>query len=87
MEACKEGGISIEKAILLVSIPKNRQHENINISLVSNQFTNNAINYATLKAPINIKFSSREVYHFKNEYYKHGDLFINEINATRLKII
>jgi len=89
VEACKDKGISIEKGILFGSVAKDRQHEysDIDIALISNRFTKNFINNIKLTTPVNIKFPAIEVHHFNSEYYKQGDPFINEINATGLEIV
>ena len=89
VEACKNKGIAIEKAILFGSVVKDRQHEysDIDIALISSRFTKNFINNTKLTTPVNIKFPAIEVHHFNSEYYKQGDPFINEINATGLEIV
>ena len=89
VEACKNKGIAIEKAILFGSVAKGRQHEysDIDLALVSNQFSKNFISNTKMTTPVNIKFPAIEVHHFNNDYFKQGDPFINEINATGLVII
>ena len=85
---CFKNGISIEKAILFGSVAKNEQREysDINIALISNQFTNNFILNNKLTSKINIRFSLIEVHHFNSDYYKKGDSFINEINSTGFEV-
>ena len=63
VEACKNKGLLIEKAILFGSVAKDRQHEysDIDIALISNQFTRNFISNTKLTTPVNIKFPAIEV--------------------------
>ncbi|HAQ19758.1 MAG TPA: hypothetical protein DCR40_11075 [Prolixibacteraceae bacterium] len=85
---CFKYGISIEKAILFGSVAKNEQREysDIDIALISDQFTNNFILNNKLTSKINIRFPLIEVHHFNSDYYKKGDPFINEINATGFEV-
>jgi len=85
---CFKNGISIEKAILFGSVAKNEQREysDIDIALISNQFTNNFILNNKLTSKINIRFPLIEVHHFNSDYYKKGDPFINEINSTGFEV-
>ncbi len=85
---CIKYGISIEKAILFGSIAKNQQREysDIDIALISSQFTNNFILNNKLTSKINIRFPLIEVHHFNSDYYKKGDPFINEINTTGFEV-
>lgn len=85
---CSEHGIDIEKAILFGSIAKDEHREtsDIDIALISKQFTNNFIYNNRLTSKINIKYPLIEVHHFNSEYFKKGDPFINEINTTGFEI-
>jgi predicted nucleotidyltransferase len=85
---CIKYGILIEKAILFGSLAKNQQREtsDIDIALVSKEFTKNFIYNNKLTSKINIKYPLIEVHHFNSEYFKIGDPFINEINSTGLEI-
>lgn len=85
---CLKYGISIEKAILFGSVAKNEQREysDIDIALISNQFTDNFILNNKLTSKINIRFPLIEVHHFNSDYYKKGDPFINEINSTGFEV-
>jgi predicted nucleotidyltransferase len=88
-EACIKNGIPIDKAILFGSVAKNTQREfsDIDIALVSREFTKNFISNTKLTSKINIKFPSIEVHHFNLDYYKQCDPFINEINTTGVQIV
>ena len=85
---CLKYGINIEKAILFGSVAKNEQREysDIDVALISSQFTKDFIFNNRLTSKINIRFPLIEVHHFNSEYFKLGDPFINEINATGLEL-
>lgn len=72
---CFKNGISIEKVILFGSVAKNEQREysDIDIALISDQFTNKFILNNKLTSKINIWFPLIEVHHFNSDYYKKGD--------------
>ena len=69
---CIKYGINIEKAILFGSVVKNEQREysDIDIALVSDQFTNNFVLDSKLTSKINIRFPLIEVHHFNSEYLR-----------------
>jgi len=69
-------------------VAKNEQREfsDIDIALISSQFTKNFITNNKLTAKIHIRFPLIEVHHFNSEYYKLGDPFITEINSTGVEI-
>jgi len=85
---CIKYGIHIEKAILFGSVAKNEQREfsDIDIALISDEFTKNFIANSRLTSKINIKYPLIEVHHFNSDYFKQGDPFINEINTTGFEI-
>jgi uncharacterized protein len=84
VEACLQQGIPIEKAILFGSAAKNqlREYSDIDIALISSQFSSNFIKNNKLTSKINIKFPLIEVHHFNTNYYQNSDPLIDEINAT-----
>ncbi len=88
VQDCIKQGINIEKAIIFGSIAKNEQREfsDIDIALISRQFTSNFILNSRLTSKVNIRFPLIEVHHFNTDYYKQGDPFINEINSTGFEI-
>jgi len=85
---CFKNGISIKRAILFGCVAKNEQREysDIDIALISDQFTNNFILNNKLTSKINIRFPLIEVHHFNSDNYKKGDPFINEINFTGFEL-
>jgi uncharacterized protein len=85
---CIKYGINIEKAFLFGSIAKDQQREfsDIDIALVSDQFSKNFIANSRLTSKINIKYPLIEVHHFNSNYFKSGDPFIKEITTTGFEI-
>ena len=85
---CISSGIDIEKAVLFGSVTKNKQHEysDIDIALISNQFSLNFLKNNQLTSKINIRYPDIEVHHFNTDYFQKGDPFIEEINHTGFEI-
>jgi predicted nucleotidyltransferase len=85
---CIRYGINIERAFLFGSIAKNQQREfsDIDIALISDQFSKNFITNSRLTSKINIKYPLIEVHHFNSSYFKKGDPFIKEITTTGFEI-
>ena len=85
---CIQNGIAIEKAVLFGSVAKNEQREfsDIDVAIISSQFTKNFITNTRLTSKINIRFPMIEVHHFNSDYYEQGDPFIAEINKSGFEI-
>lgn len=85
---CFNQGLSIEKAYLFGSVAKNEQHDfsDIDIALISDQFTKNFLFNNRLTSKINIKYPLIEVHHFNTDYFKNGDPFISEITSTGVEL-
>lgn len=85
---CYKNGISIEKAFLFGSVAKNQQRDfsDIDIALVSKDFTRNFVFNNRLTSKINIKYPMIEVHHFNSDYFKNSDPFIQEITSTGFEI-
>jgi predicted nucleotidyltransferase len=88
IDDCLQYGINIEKAILFGSVAKNKQsdYSDIDIALISKQFTKNFIYNNRLTSKINIKYPLIEVHHFNTDYFAQGDPFVNEITTTGFEI-
>jgi len=85
---CFRNGINIEKAFLFGSVVKNEQRDfsDIDIALISKDFSKNFILNNRLTSKINIKYPLIEVHHFNSDYFIKGDPFINEITTTGIEI-
>lgn len=85
---CVNYGINIEKAIIFGSVAKNQQsdYSDIDIAVISNQFTKNFVYNNRLTSKINIKYPLIEVHHFNTDYFNQGDPFINEITTSGFEL-
>ncbi|RLD69396.1 MAG: hypothetical protein DRI95_00020 [Bacteroidetes bacterium] len=81
---CIKSGLNIEKAVLFGSYAKNEQRKfsDIDIALISSQFTLKFLRNNKLTSKINIYYPDIEVHHFNTDYFNSGDPFIYEINET-----
>jgi len=81
---CKRYGINIEQAILFGSYAKNqfKDTSDIDLALISDQFSLNFVYNSKLTSKINIKYPLIEVHHFNSSYFVKGDPFIDEIIST-----
>ncbi len=88
VEACSQQEILIDKAIVFGSVAKNQisEYSDIDLALVSSQFSNNFIKNNKITSKINIKFPLIEVHHFNSTYYQNSDPFIDEIKNMGLEI-
>jgi len=89
VSACKQKNISFKKVILFGSVADGKSNENsdIDVALVSDQFSDNPYSDWHLLSPINIKFSEIEPHPFSTQYFEEGDPFIAQIKRTGIEII
>jgi hypothetical protein len=62
------------------------EYSDIDVALVSEQFTGNPISDWHMLSPISIKFTDVEPHPFSTRYFEKGDPFIDEIKKTGLNI-
>jgi predicted nucleotidyltransferase len=88
IEACKKRNIYFQKVILFGSVVTGRTHKysDIDVALVSDQFTGNTIADWQLLTPVNIHYTGIEPHPFDTKYFKKGDPFIDEIKRTGIEI-
>jgi predicted nucleotidyltransferase len=88
ISACNKNNISFNKVILFGSLAKGNYNENsdIDLALVSDQFSGNPFSDWHLLSPINIKFSEIEPHPFTTQYFEESDPFIEEIKRTGIEI-
>ncbi len=88
VDLCKKNNLEIQKAILFGSYAQNNFNDfsDIDLALVSSQFSNNSILNNKLTSKINIKFPYIEVHHFNTNYFNNGDAFIAEINKNGIEL-
>jgi uncharacterized protein len=89
ISACKQKNITFKKVILFGSAANGNSNENsdIDVALVSDQFSGNPFSDWHLLSPINIKFSEIEPHPFSSQYFEESDPFIEEIKRTGIEIV
>jgi uncharacterized protein len=88
IEVCRSYGIDFYKVILFGSFAKgnNSKDSDIDIALVSDNFTDYPIADRRKIVKANIKFSQIEPHTFSTVYFLKGDPFIDEIKRTGIEI-
>jgi predicted nucleotidyltransferase len=85
----KTSGIDLYKAILFGSAARDEMNESSDIDLliVSDNFSNNVFENLRLYSKINIKYPDIETHPFSTQYFEESDPFIEEIKRTGIEII
>lgn len=85
---CQKNGLSFYKVLLFGSYAANRAHEwsDIDLLLVSDQFTDNVFENLKLFAKINIKYPLIETHPYPTTYYQQSDSFLNEAKKNAIEI-
>ena len=88
VKACNERKIFFKKIILFGSVVRGTNHEysDIDILLVSDQFTNNSFLNWKMLVPVTSKFIDVEPHPFYTEYFEKSDPFIDHIKKTGIEI-
>ena len=88
IKSCKENNINIKKVILFGSMARgtNHKYSDIDILLVSDQFTENTFLNWKILVPINIKFLDIEPHPYPTDYFEKSDPFIEHIKKTGIEI-
>jgi len=88
IEACNEKNILFQKVIFFGSAlyGKTNEFSDIDVALVSEQFSGNPFSDWHLLSPINIYFSEIEPHPFSPKYFEEGDPFIDEIKKTGMEL-
>ncbi len=85
---CQSKGLTFNKVVLFGSAAQNNTHEwsDIDLLLISDQFTDNVFENLKLYSNINIKYSAIETHPYPTKYYYEGDDFIREISKESIDI-
>lgn len=88
IQECQANGLTFHKVLLFGSAAKGMTHEwsDIDLLLISDQFTNNVFENLRLYAKINIKYPIIETHPYPTGYYTDGDDFIREISKDGIDI-
>jgi predicted nucleotidyltransferase len=86
---CVKSGMQLSSAYLYGSYAKNtaREDSDIDILLVSNQFSNNRLQDVNLYANVNIHYPKIEVFPCSADKFNSNDDFVNEIMNNSIKLI
>ena len=85
---CRLKGLSFYKIFLFGSYAKNiaNEYSDIDLLLVSDQFTDNVFENLKLFSKVNIKFPLIEVHPYSTNAYLDGNEFINEVEKESIVI-
>ena len=85
---CQSNGLTFYRVLLFGSTAKNEIHEwsDIDLLLVSDQFSDNVFENLKLYAKINIKYPMIETHPYPTNYYRDGDDFITEISKDSIEV-
>ena len=88
IEACAQSNIVFNKVLIFGSVAAGTTHQNsdIDVALVSDQFTGYPFADWHLLSPINIRFPDIEPHPFSTQYFKTGDPLIEEIVKTGFEV-
>jgi len=86
---CQSNGLTFHKVFLFGSAAKNTTHEwsDIDLLLISDQFSENVFENLKLYSKINIKYPVIETHPYPTKYYYEGDDFIKEIRNESIEIL
>lgn len=85
---CRAIGLNFDKVLLFGSSVTGNVHEgsDIDLLLISKQFTDNPFTNLKLYSKVNIKYPLIETHCFSTNYYKQGNDFINEVEKNCVEI-
>ncbi|MCL5990571.1 MAG: nucleotidyltransferase domain-containing protein [Bacteroidetes bacterium] len=88
LKDCKSIGLDIKKTIMFGSAAKDEMNEwsDIDIMLVSDNFTLNTFENIRKYSRININYPDIETHPFPTNYFIESDPFIEEIKRTGIEI-
>ena len=89
IEECRKSGINFEKVLLFGSYAENKAHKwsDIDLLMISDQFTDNIFNDLDLFSKINIRYPEIEVHPYSTKHFSDGDDFINEIMKKSIELV
>lgn len=85
---CELNGLTFYKVLIFGSVAKGNMHEwsDIDLLLVSDQFSENLFDNLKLYSKINIKYPIIETHPYPTSYYKNGDSFIDQITKESIEL-
>lgn len=88
LKSCENLGLSVEHAWLFGSYATNKMHEHsdIDVVLVSSQFSGNPFKDIDLYVKANIHYPDIEVHPYSLIQFQSGTAFLNEIKPTAIRL-
>lgn len=89
IDDCQSRGLTFHKVFLFGSAAKDRTHEgsDIDLLLISDQFTENVFENLKLYAQVNAKYPVIETHPYPTKYYYEGDDFLEEIRREGVEVL
>jgi hypothetical protein len=86
---CKMAGLTFYKVLIFGSVAKNKIHEwsDVDLLLISDQFSDNVFENIKLYSKINIKYPNIETHPYPTNYYKAGDSFLDTVIIDSIEIV
>lgn len=88
IDECKLNGLVFRKVLIFGSVAKNTMHEwsDIDLLLVSDQFSENIFENLKMYSKINIRYPIIETHPYPTSYFVEGDGFIKEAIENSIEI-
>jgi len=85
---CELNGLTFYKVFIFGSVAKGNMHEwsDIDLLLISDQFSENIFDNLKLYSKINIKYPLIETHPYPTSYYKNGDSFIEQVTRESIEL-
>lgn len=85
---CKLNGLTFYKVFIFGSVAKGNMHEwsDIDLLLISDQFSENVFDNLRLYSKINVKYPIIETHPYPTDYYKNGDSFIEQVTKESIEL-
>ncbi len=85
---CNKANIQFDKVILFGSVvgESTNDDSDIDVALVSREFTHDRFENAIKLAPISLKYNDIDAQTFPSDYFEQGDPFIEEILRSGIEI-
>ncbi len=85
---CELSGLTFYKTLIFGSVAKGNMHEwsDIDLLLISDQFSDNIFDNLKLYSKINIKYPLIETHPYPTSYFKNGDSFIEQITKESIEL-
>jgi predicted nucleotidyltransferase len=85
---CELNGLTFYKVFIFGSVAKGKIHEwsDIDLLLVSDQFSENIFDNLKLYSKINIKYPIIETHPYPTSYFNNGDSFIEQITKESIEL-